>query len=80
MVLETIRYTCNGPILDVFLEKNVGLLALLDEESRFPRATDQSLALKLHQSLGARDGGIYHAPPNKGTRFGIAHYAGYVCI
>lgn len=27
----------------MFLSKPMGLLALLDEESRFPRATDKSL-------------------------------------
>ena len=69
---------CNGPILDVFLEKNVGLLALLNEESRFPQATDESLSLKLHKTLGAKEGSIYHAPPNMGTSFSISHYAGDV--
>ena len=78
VALESIYFTCNQPILDVFLEKNVGLLALLDEESRFPRATDRSLSLKLHKTLGSKKGGIYVPPADKGTRFGVAHYAGYV--
>jgi myosin heavy subunit len=80
VVLGSISYTCNQPILDVFLGKNVGLLAILDEESRFPRATDKSLALKLHKTLGSKGAGIYVAPPNKGTTFGVSHYAGYVSV
>lgn len=33
----------NRPVLDMFLAKPMGLLALLDEESRFPRANDSTL-------------------------------------
>jgi myosin III len=33
----------NKPILDLFLSKPMGLLALLDEESRFPASTDSTL-------------------------------------
>lgn len=36
----------NRPVLDMFLAKPMGLLALLDEESRFPQATDKSLVGK----------------------------------
>ncbi len=79
VALNSVCYVCNRPILDVFLAKNVGLLDILDEESKFMRATDASLALKLHKTLGTTKGtGIYVAPPNKGTTFGVAHYAGYV--
>lgn len=38
-----VEYEDNRPLLDMFLQKPLGLLALLDEESRFPRATDQTL-------------------------------------
>ena len=38
-----VSYTDNRPILDMFLAKPMGLLALLDEESRFPKATDATL-------------------------------------
>ena len=80
VALPSVCYTCNGPILDIFLDKKAGLLALLDEESKFPKATDASLALKLHKTIGAsaRRSGIYVAPPNRGTTFGVNHYAGYV--
>ena len=38
-----VSYTDNRPVLDMFLAKPMGLLALLDEESRFPKATDATL-------------------------------------
>ena len=33
----------NRVVLDMFLAKPVGLLALLDEESNFPKGTDATL-------------------------------------
>ncbi|KAG8124942.1 hypothetical protein E2320_020213, partial [Naja naja] len=38
-----VDYEDNRPLLDMFLQKPVGLLSLLDEESRFPQATDLTL-------------------------------------
>ena len=42
-----IMYVDNRPVLDMFLSKPVGMLALLDEESHFPQATDTTLLGKL---------------------------------
>ena len=39
---DRITYKDNQPLLDMFLGKPLGLFALLDEESRFPRATPAS--------------------------------------
>lgn len=39
----TVEYEDNRPLLDMFLQKPMGLLSLLDEESRFPQATDLTL-------------------------------------
>ena len=44
--VDIIEFADNRPVLDMFLAKPLGLLALLDEESRFPKATDQSLVGK----------------------------------
>lgn len=41
-----ISFVDNRPLLDMFLMKPLGLLALLDEESHFPKATDMSLVGK----------------------------------
>lgn len=43
-----VEYEDNRPILDMFLQKPMGLLSLLDEESRFPQATDQTLVGKFN--------------------------------
>lgn len=49
-----VEYEDNRPILDMFLQKPMGLLSLMDEESRFPQATDQTLvgktAVRRHHS------------------------------
>lgn len=45
--VDVIEYVDNRPVLDMFLAKPLGLLALLDEESRFPKATDSTLTGKL---------------------------------
>ena len=71
-----LTFTDNRPILDLFLSKPVGLLALLDEESRFPKSTDHSLAEKLHYNLK----GSAHYQRNRmdGSKFSVHHYAGKV--
>ena len=40
----------------LILQKNTGVLAILDEECMFPKATDKSLATKLHQVTGRKEG------------------------
>lgn len=45
-----VEYEDNRPILDMFLQKPMGLLSLLDEESRFPQATDHTLVGKTGDS------------------------------
>lgn len=52
------------------------MLALIDEESRFPRATNDTLAHKLHTAHA--NSKIYQAPPDWGPRFQVSHYAGVV--
>jgi myosin-3 len=43
-----IEFVDNRTVLDLFLAKPIGLLALIDEESNFPKATDISLVRKYH--------------------------------
>lgn len=83
--VESISYQSNWPVVELFLEKTAGLLALIDEESRFPRATNRSLAAKMHkvhhrgQEVSSDDvHRVYRAPPDRGTKFMVNHYAGYV--
>lgn len=69
--IETLQLTFGTP---------VGLLALLDEETRFPGATDTSLIQKLHQNL--HEHSRYTAPRYTGgadprsMQFTISHFAG----
>lgn len=60
--------------LQCILQKPIGLISLLDEESNFPKATDLTFANKLKQHLNCNS-------CFKGERsgaFSIRHYAGEV--
>ncbi len=46
-----IAFSDNKPLLDLLLAKPGGLLALLDEESVFPKGTDATLVAKLHKAF-----------------------------
>lgn len=63
---------------NIHLQKPQGILAVLDEQSRFPKATDQSLATKLHDGPGRTFSKRYLAPKDRGTTFAVLHYAGHV--
>jgi len=56
----------------------MGILALLDEQSLFPRATDATFVQKLHQEFDAKGHPKYLKPRFSKTAFGISHYAGDV--
>jgi len=43
LAMVYVEFVDNKSVLDMFLMKPVGLLALLDEECNFPKATDVSL-------------------------------------
>uniref|UniRef100_A0A3Q4HGT9 non-specific serine/threonine protein kinase n=1 Tax=Neolamprologus brichardi TaxID=32507 RepID=A0A3Q4HGT9_NEOBR len=70
-----VEYEDNRPILDMFLQKPMGLLSLLDEESRFPQATDQTLVDKFEDNLRCK---YFWIPKRVELCFGIQHYAGQV--
>lgn len=44
--VDLVEFADNRPVLDMLLSRPMGLLALLDEESRFPRSSDSSLICK----------------------------------
>ncbi|XP_037613510.1 myosin-IIIa isoform X1 [Sebastes umbrosus] len=70
-----IEYEDNRPLLDLFLQKPMGMLSLLDEESRFPQATDQTLVEKFEDNLKTKN---FWRPKRVDLGFGIHHYAGKV--
>merc|ERR1712183_662924 len=63
----------------VMFEKPMGIWAILEEESLFPKATDKSFEEKLKASLGKLP--VFLKPASKtdkNAHFGISHYAGVV--
>merc|ERR1711876_172254 len=64
-------------------EKPMGLLAILEEESLFPKATDATFRGKLMDNLLGKPGcGNFQKPdpraPDKNAHFGVSHYAAMV--
>lgn len=70
-----IDFSDNQPTIDL-IEGKMGILALLDEESRLPSGSDSSLITKLHTELGKpQNAKIFKKPRFGNTSFTIAHYA-----
>ncbi|XP_058889481.1 unconventional myosin-X-like isoform X2 [Acipenser ruthenus] len=72
---EAIDWMDNAECLDL-IEKKLGLLALINEESRFPKGTDHTLLEKLHNQHATNH--YYVKPRVVDHQFGIKHYAGEV--
>uniref|UniRef100_A0A8V5G6P6 Uncharacterized protein n=1 Tax=Melopsittacus undulatus TaxID=13146 RepID=A0A8V5G6P6_MELUD len=72
---EAIDWMDNAECLDL-IEKKLGLLALVNEESRFPKGTDNTLLEKLHSQHMSNH--YYIKPRVTDHQFGIRHYAGEV--
>ncbi|XP_044521518.1 unconventional myosin-X isoform X1 [Gracilinanus agilis] len=75
LVWEDIDWIDNGECLDL-IEKKLGLLALINEESHFPQATDNTLLEKLHAQHAHNH--FYVKPRVAVNNFGVKHYAGEV--
>ncbi|XP_015113330.1 myosin-IIIb [Diachasma alloeum] len=73
--VDLVEFSDNRPVLDMLLSKPMGLLALLDEESRFPRANDRSLIEKFHSNIKSK---FYVRPKSDAACFAIHHFAGRV--
>merc|ERR1712012_578665 len=61
-------------------EKPMGLLAILEEESLFPKATDATFAAKLHENLLGKEENFQKAnpKPDPNAHFAVVHYAATV--
>jgi myosin-7 len=72
-----IEFKDNQPVLDMIAEKAMNILAIVDEESKFPKGTDDSLLTKLHSNH--EKNGLYIKPKSGlDPVFGIQHFAGQV--
>jgi myosin-5 len=70
-----IEFSDNQPCIDV-IEGRLGVLALLDEESRLPAGTDASFLTKLNtQLVKPENKAVFKKPRFGNTAFTIAHYA-----
>ncbi len=72
-----ISFEDNQRILDLIAMKSMNIIALIDEESRFPKGTDRSLCDKLHANHGKNENFIPRKTENV-ISFGIRHFAGNV--
>lgn len=74
---QHIQFIDNQETLNMLAEKPMNMLALIDEESRFPRSTDVTMLNKLIQHHSKHPAFI-QAKSNAAKLFGIIHFAGAV--
>lgn len=74
---ENIQFVDNQEILDMIGLKPMNIMALIDEETKFPKGTDITLLNKLHLTHNNKT--IYIKPKSDSSiLFGIQHFAGSV--
>ncbi|CAN8095733.1 unnamed protein product [Discula destructiva] len=70
-----IDFADNQPCIDL-IEGKMGILTLLDEESRLPMGSDEQFALKLHTNFAADKSNKFFKKPRFGkSAFTVCHYA-----
>ncbi|XP_022095227.1 myosin-VIIa-like isoform X1 [Acanthaster planci] len=74
---QHIKFVDNQETLDMIAAKPMNIIALVDEESRFPKGTDATMLNKLNEQHG-RNPLFVRSPGARSTQFGINHFAGTV--
>ncbi|KAG0668056.1 Myosin type-2 heavy chain 1 [Maudiozyma exigua] len=70
-----IEFNDNQPCIDL-IENKLGILSLLDEESRLPAGSDETWAEKLYQCLDKPPtNAVFNKPRFGQTKFVVRHYA-----
>ena len=69
-----IDFSDNQPCIDL-IEAKLGVLALLDEESRLPMGSDEQFVTKLHHNFAADKNKYYRKPRFGKSAFTVCHYA-----
>lgn len=69
-----IDFSDNQPCIDL-IEGKLGILSLLDEESRLPMGSDEQFATKLHHNFAADKQKFYKKPRFGRSAFTVCHYA-----
>lgn len=74
---QHIEFVDNQDALDLIAVKQLNIMALIDEESKFPKGTDHTMLAKLHKTHGNHRN--YLKPKSDiNTSFGLNHFAGIV--
>lgn len=74
---QNIKFIDNHDVLDMIGLNSMSIMALINEETVFPKGSDTTLVAKLHNTHGNRS--IYIKPKYENSiTFGIQHYAGGV--
>lgn len=69
-----IDFSDNQPCIDL-IEGKMGILSLLDEESRLPMGSDDQFVTKLHHNFAADKQKFYKKPRFGKSAFTVCHYA-----
>ena len=69
-----IDFSDNQPCIDL-IEGKMGILSLLDEESRLPMGSDDQFVTKLHHNFAADKQKFYKKPRFGRSSFTVCHYA-----
>lgn len=69
-----IDFSDNQPCIDL-IEGKMGILMLLDEESRLPMGSDEQFVTKLHHNFAADKQPFYRKPRFGKSAFTVCHYA-----
>ena len=69
-----IDFSDNQPCIDL-IEGRMGVLSLLDEESRLPMGSDEQFVMKLHQNFGSDKTKFFKKPRFGKSAFTVCHYA-----
>ncbi|CAJ0945211.1 unnamed protein product, partial [Mesorhabditis belari] len=77
LFINTFSEIDNGNVVEMLMKKPSGLLPLLDDECKFPKATDETYLQ--HTNLNHLDKSIYGKSRNKDKcEFSVRHYGGTV--
>ena len=71
-----IDFSDNQACLDLISKRPVGVLMLLDDESNFPRGTDEGFCQKATDQHKSHEN--FLCPKTRSAMFGVKHYAGPV--
>ncbi|KAL3425617.1 hypothetical protein PVAG01_02408 [Phlyctema vagabunda] len=69
-----IDFSDNQPCIDL-IEGKLGILSLLDEESRLPMGSDEQFVTKLHMNYASNKNNFYKKPRFGKSAFTVCHYA-----